>query len=763
MFVDLIRAFCAAVVAVLLPGYFWVVFLRPTRGLAERLAYSSALSMATVPLVAVLLARITHSGISLWIALASVVIVLGSGILAVVVAGAAAGSAEAIFPKPQVIRDTRALALIAVACLAALVWGVRGSTRPGWLILPILALLVLAAVLAATTASPTATPAPAAVNAATPAPTAAPATPAAATAAPAAGMPAPASAKPTLAAAAVGAAGPARGHPAEEPASAAAVGRGWDARLPGLLHPAVLGIVLALTAIRAYAPVIRFYWPSVPGLDHFSHAVMTEQMLAHGSYPTYLIYPPGFSSLSAVISRLSGVAPLPLFAVLAPALLLLTAMAAYALATRLWGPWYGLAAAALSGLVLTGAYGGFADGRYPDLVSAYFLIPMGIAALLALYQSPSLRSAALAAVLGASPVFYHSVATLYEAVILVLAAAVSLSYLLYLRRRADARMVLLALAATLVLSTCYAWLTYGFGWPIIRHAASSAAVSMVLGSQAAPSAGHLLSELSPPIVLLGVLGAALLATSLRREHRPAQILAGAMILLWCLVMYVGSRTAADGFPQRFERDLGAALSVVGGLGLGVILSSVWLAWQRAKLTPAATASLTAGVLIVLAAGVQIIRATGDEARPGPLLSPPVEAAGDWLALHNSGGTIVSTVLNKGITERATLALGGYPGLMYYGRRMGSRARSLPTAGRKPLIESAEVLEHPGSCAAAEAIARENVRYVVLYRKASQEFDLEAFRASGRRYHEVFENQSVIIYAATAEPCPASVTAGSTSG
>jgi hypothetical protein len=355
------------------------------------------------------------------------------------------------------------------------------------------------------------------------------------------------------------------------------------------------------------------------------------------------------------------------------------------------------------------------------------------------------------------------VATLYEAVILVLAAAVSLSYLLYLRRRADARMVLLALAATLVLSACYAWLTYGFGWPIIRHAASSAAVSMVLGSQAAPSAGHLLSELSPPVVLLGVLGAALLATSLRREHRPAQILAGVMILLWCLVMYVGSRTAADGFPQRFERDLGAALSVVGGLGLGVILSSVWLAWQRAKLTPAATASLTAGVLIILAAGVQIIRATGDEARPGPLLSPPVEAAGDWLALHNSGGTIVSTVLNKGITERATLAIGGYPGLMYYGRRMGSRARSLPTAGRKPLIESAEVLEHPGSCAAAEAIARENVRYVVLYRKASQEFDLEAFRASGRRYHEVFENQSVIIYAATAEPCPASVTAGSTPG
>ena len=286
-----------------------------------------------------------------------------------------------------------------------------------------------------------------------------------------------------------------------------------------MLHTAALGIVLALTAVRAYAPVIRFDWPSIRGLDHFSHAVMTEQMLAHGSYPTYLIYPPGFPSSSAVISRLSGLAPLTLFAVLAPALLLLTVMAAYAVTTRLWGPGYGLAAAALSGLVLNGAYQGFADGRYPDLVSAYFLIPMGIAALLALYQSPSLRSAAMAAVLGAAPVLYHSVATLYEAIILVLAAAVSLPYLLYLRRRADARMVLVALAATLVLSTCYAWLTYGVGWPVVRHAASSAAVSMVLGSQPAPPAGHLLTELSLPVVWLGVFGAALLALSLRHARR----------------------------------------------------------------------------------------------------------------------------------------------------------------------------------------------------------------------------------------------------
>ncbi len=273
---------------------------------------------------------------------------------------------------------------------------------------------------------------------------------------------------------------PAAATPAVPPAVST---RGPGVRPMAVLRLAALPAVLVLIAFRAYAPVIRYDWPSIRGLDHFSHAVMTEQMLAHGSYPTYLIYPPGFSTISAVICRLSGLSPLALFSVLAPALLVITALGAYALATRLWGWAYGIAAAALAGLVLNGAYAGFADGRYPDLVSAYFLITMGVAALVTLYQWPSLRSVALVAVLGAAPVFYHQVATLYEALILVLAAVSSLPYLLYRRRRADARMVLCGLAGVIVLSVCYAWYTYGLGWPVIHHSASSAAVSMVLGSQ----------------------------------------------------------------------------------------------------------------------------------------------------------------------------------------------------------------------------------------------------------------------------------------
>ena len=437
---------------------------------------------------------------------------------------------------------------------------------------------------------------------------------------------------------------------------------------------------------------------------------------------------------------------------IAPALLVLTGLAVYVLATRLWGWGYGIVAAALSGLVLHGAYGSLADGRYPDLTSAYFLISMGVAALLTLYASPSRRSAALAAVIGASPILYHSVATLYEALILVLAAVTSVPYLLYLRRRAEARMVGAGLGALALLAIGYGWYTYGVGWPVAGHTASSAAVSMVLGSQPAPGPLHLFSALAPPIVWLGVLGLAMLTAMLRYERRPAPVLAAVTMIAWCLVMYAGSRTAADGFPQRFERDLGAALSVVAALGAGVLLKTAWLAWRRATLAPVAVLSTALVIPAVLAIALPSARQARTESRPARLLSAPVLAAGTWLRQHNSGGTIVSTPMNHGITERSVLALGGYTGLMYYAPGSFTSARSLPPAGVTPLIDSQEVLEHPGSCAAAEAIAREDVRFVVLYRKPDPDADMAGFQADRERYRQVFENHAVIIYAPQAGAC-----------
>jgi len=756
---DLIRALLAALAAGVAPGYFWAAVLRPASGLAERLAYSAVLSMASVPVIAVLLARATGGGVTLWVALVAVGIVFGAGLLAYLLKGAARGSAGPALPSPDRVNDPRILLLIAGVFALALATMLH-LPAPGWLLLVTAAGLILAGALAARSApvtGPGGTSAASSGDARTGAAPAAagpagstPAGGAGSTARPGApagpGGPAgtggPAGSAPTSArtlVALTGSAAPA--EPADVPA------------MPGIGNGALV-LVLALTTYRAYSGVVRHDWPFLRGGDQFSHAVMAEQMLTHGSYGSYLIYPPGFPALTAVICRFCGLTPLELFPVLAPMLLVLCALGAYTLASGLWGWPYGIAAAALNGLVLTGAYAGFAEGRYPDLVAAFFLLVMMIAALTTLYQSPTLRSGALVAVVAASAVLYHSVATLYAAVMLALVAVVVLPYLLLQHQRRVARVLLLTLGATAVLAVCYAALTYNLAGLITGHSSTSTAVSLTLGSQPVPAPRHLLVALGPALVWLGLFGAGAVAMSVRYLARPTQVLAAVTVLLWCVVMYVGSRTAADGFPQRFERDLGAPLSVVAAFGLVIVVRALVAQRPgvRAVLTAAAAAAaVVVGAVVVVGAA----RSLTASARPNrEVLTHRVAAAGRWLGQHNTGGNIISTpYMNPGITNRAILAMGGYTGLQSYGAFRIAHPRSLPPAGRQPLLDSRQVLLHPASCRAAGIVARDDVRYVVLYR-FGQGADLPAFATDPGRYHRVFENASVIIYAAAHHPCPA---------
>jgi len=513
-----------------------------------------------------------------------------------------------------------------------------------------------------------------------------------------------------------------------------------------------LAAILVLTACRVYSGVIRFEWPYASGGDQFSHAVMAEQMLAHGQYPSYLIYPPGFSALTAVICRFAGLTPLALFPVLAPMLLVVTALGAYALATRLWGWQYGLGAAALSGLVLTGAFNGFAEGRYPDLISAYFLLVMTVAALVTLYEAPTARSVILVAVVAASPVLYHSVATLYAAVLLALVAIIGLPYLIHGGHRRETRALLLGLAGAAFLAACYAIYIYNPGGILGGKSSAGSAVSAVLGSQAPPGQSALLKELGPPIVWFGLLGLAALAVSLRYLRRPAQVLTVATVVGWCVFMYLGSRTSLDGFPQRFERDLGAPLSVVAVFGVGLIVRSLPLRGAVTRTAPAlaATIACIVAAVVLLAQTVHAVQASDRSA--GKVISHPVAAAGQWLARHNTGGTIITTpYMNPGMTNRAMLALGGYTGLQSFTPFRTAHPRSLPTAGKGPLLDSQEVLLHPQNCQSANILARQDVRYVVLY-KTGNDADLAGFAADPAHYQRVFENPAVIIYATHRTGC-----------
>jgi hypothetical protein len=751
---DLIRALLAAAAGAVLPGYFWAAVLRPTSGLGERLAYSTAVSMASVPTIAVILARVARTGIELWVALAAVLIVFGTGLLAFRLKGPAPGSAAPVLRMPAPTRDPRVLGLVAAALLVGVVLMAVHRPPAGLLVLVAVALLAGGALMAwprpaAPENPPAASPPDAGAFLSAPPGPAEPAISAAGS------LPNGSAAPPASAAGPSGT--ESAGHQAHAPGQASPAGPPPAARPFGLPLSVVrdggLAVILVLTACRNYSGVIRFEWPYIGGQDQFSHAVMAEQMLAHGQYPGYLIYPPGFSALTAVICRFAGLTPLALFPVLAPMLLVVAALGAYALATRLWGWQYGLGAAALPpGLVLTGAFNGFAGSLYPNLISAYFLLVMAVAALVTLYEAPTARSVILVAVVAASPVLYHSVATLYAAVLLALVAVIGLPYLIHGGHRRETRALLLGLAGAAVLSAIYAIYTYNPGGILGGKSTAGGAVSAALGSQAPPAQSAPLRELGPPIVWFGLLGLAALVVSLRYLRRPAQVLTVATIVGWCGLMYLGSRTSLDGFPQRFARDLGAPLSVVAVFGVGVVVRSLPLRGAASRTAPmlAATIACIVAAVMLLAQTVHAVGASDRSA--GKLLSHPVAAAGQWLARHNTGGTIITTpYMNPGMTNRAMLALGGYTGLQAFTPFRTAHPRSLPTAGKGPLLDSQEVLLHPQSCPSANILVRQDVRYVVLY-KTGNDADLAGFAADPAHYQRVFENPAVIIYATHRAGC-----------
>jgi hypothetical protein len=718
--------------------------LSPRGDWAERLTWASVLSVTSVPVVALVLAKLAGTGITIWVALGSVVLVAGSGALVLALRGPAHAPSGPVLPRAAAIGSPGVLALAGVAfvgALAVVLAALRHRQVPGLLLIVVALLLIVAGVVAAWTARPAPADSPG----------------------PAEETRSPGRVEETVSSGRAGAtvspgrAGETRspGPVAETTAAeeTAPAGEAAARARPGW-WAAALVVTLGLIAVRAYTGAIRLDWPYLRGTDQFSYVIMSDQLMRHGTYATFLAYPPGFSTLSAVICRLSGLSPLTLFPVLAPALLLLTSMGAYVLATRLWGWKYGLVALALSGLVLDGAYAGFGQGRYPDLVSAFFLMVMLVAALMVLYETPSLRSGALVTVVGASVVFYHPVASIYLVALLALVGLGGLPYHLLQGRRRDAVVLLSTLVATAVLSACYAAYIYDLPGVLSGRSNTSTAVSNDLGSQAASPAAHLLTELGPALVWLGLFGfAALAVLAVRYFRAPPQALAAGTVLAWCVLMYLGSQTALDGFPTRFERDLGAPLSITAAFGACLILRSLaQLLVARKAVVATAAATVAAALLAVVAAVPAGASLVTDSQTKGNILIRPVAAAGQWLRQHNTGGTIITTpYMNPSISNRAVLAMGGYAGLQSYSRERTERPRSLPPAGRQPLLDSYQVLDHPESCASARALTRDDVRYVVLYKPGWRKA-LVAFHRDPARYHPVFENPRVIIFAAAHGPC-----------
>jgi hypothetical protein len=692
LLLDLIGALSAALLVGFAPGWFWARCLCAPSDWAERLAYTVALSLALVPAAALVPAKLL--GVTLAVTGFSTLTVFLMGLLAYVLFGPAGAKDAPPFPGPEALGMPTLVVLLPAFGLA--LWAGLQTVPGSRDVFPAgpmaaVALLVLVAGAVRLIAS----------------------------------LREPGSREPSF---------------GERPVA--------SPRACRVLLPAVL--LLAL--FRGYSGPTLHDWPFMRGVDHYSHAVMAELMMTRGEIAPYLIYPPGFHTLTAMLSRLSGLVPLEIFPVLAPALLLLPPLACYALARRVWGRPQGVAAALFSGVLLGGTYYYYNDAMYPNLVTSQFLLVLTIAALARLYASPSPRAGLLFALLGSSVVLYHPVASLYEAALLAVVAVVFLPYLL-LRERKTGLTLLASLVLLGSLAVVYAWDTYDLPRAVAGlvdgsgAGASATAVGMAVGTQAPYPLGFLAGTMvTQPVVWLGLLGALLVVGDLVGRVGPPRALAQITVLLWALLLFVGSRTPLTGFPQRFGRDVGVPMAILAAVALVIILRS--LGPRRPVVVFAASA-------VVLLAGSSVayraVQSLGDAAEPSVQLTitPQIAAAGDWLREHNDGGNVMVSPHANQVPSRMMLAMGGYSALQSFEPWQISTPRDLPPTGPQPPRDVLRVMRHPEGELTGQLLKQHDVRYIVLYKNMPDRPTLDywrLFRASPDVYRVAFENDDVLIVA-----------------
>jgi hypothetical protein len=686
---DLILALPVAFLVCFLPGWFWVRLLSTSSDRAEQAAYSVALAITLVPAAALVQARLLGTGVTLAVAVAAPLLVFLAGLVAYLWFGPAKGPDAPIAPLPPTPRTLALLWLVAALALALVAF--FDLVPGGWPAILVAPVVVLAGIVHLLT------------------------------------------------------------YPRPDPSSAAGE---RPLAVTAWVRYAVLSVVLLLVLLRGYLGPLVHGRPYPRGVDRYEHAVMTSMTLSGGSTESFMLYPPGFHFLTAEISRITDLEPLAVFPALAPALLLLPALGCYALANRLWGWECGAAAALFSGLILGGTYLHFAEARYPNFIGTQFLMVLALATLVWMYASPpSVRGGLLLALLGSSTVLYHQIASYSLAVVLALVGFLFLPYI-FLHDRRKSVALFLSLGLLGLLSVLYAWDTYdlprlvGGLFGENETGRGGAAVAMAIGTKPAYDLGHLLATTSQPVAWLGLLGVILAAGELlRRRVGAPQALAYLTLILWALLLFVGSRTSLSGFPDRFERDFGIPLAVFAALALVTMLRSLWPRRRAALLVASSLVVLLAGILV----GGQAVRSLEQAAGPSPRLKdrpPPaaVAAAGAWLEEHNDGGNIIATPYLAYVPSRGMLAMGGYTGMQSYDAARIRRGRDLPPFGAGPLWDALWVLKNPAGERTRQILAENDVRYLVFHKRYPGA-NWRNFERHGELYRVTFENAGVVIFEA----------------
>ncbi len=357
----------------------------------------------------------------------------------------------------------------------------------------------------------------------------------------------------------------------------------WFINNPKKVYWGLFGMVLIGMVFVQYFGLVYYRYPVPPGDDPMNHYLMTKGFYDGatdfvGSWKNGG-YPPLYHLAMAKLAHLFGTDPMQVILWTYPLWIVLAGLSVFVFAYVGFGAWPALVSFFVYGFLAKTPLKLLNDGGYPNLVGASVFLPLVLAGLIWFLKEKAVKrwwGLVWAVVCAALLVLTHHISTFELLAVVLVFLFFGLAFLWKLNKWSWKK-------GLVVYAVFLGLLSYGY-WAFFHLSAFVPARGLFgimfafkekfpyfesLGVSSAGTAAMWSLRLYPVELgyLVFVMGLVGLGYGLwlvwRRDRKRG--LAGLLLAVWVLVLFVGSRLDSLSNPERLGRDLAVPLSVASGM------------------------------------------------------------------------------------------------------------------------------------------------------------------------------------------------------
>lgn len=330
----------------------------------------------------------------------------------------------------------------------------------------------------------------------------------------------------------------------------------------------IFGLGLLLLIIIQYFGVVYYHYPVPPGHDAMMHWNMAQPFY-NGTvdlmeYIKSGAYPPGFLLVIAKLAHLFNADMMDIMLWLTPAILIIAALSIYLLTKELFGRWAGLFAFFLYAFAAKTPIQQLNDGGYPNLIATHVFLPLfALCLILVVKRTDVLKklifSCCALGLLVLIPLFHH-LSSLYLILSISLISFVGVIALISSKSKVPYKIATLTIG---VVGIILAFLVFS-KVPLL-----DSMFSLIKSTINNPDPEAFISLKSIPkylglsLAFFGFGGLILLPLAYFKKHQI--IFPLLVVILFALILLIGSQKEGLSNPDRLIRDLAVPLSIIGGV------------------------------------------------------------------------------------------------------------------------------------------------------------------------------------------------------